>query len=159
MKMKQMTSERIEQILTSKRANGRSAIGLLSVIQDQLGYLPDAAIDRVAKETGEDADALRERVTFFPAFVVAKTAPIRLRLCTGPSCRTRGALAIRDAILAHLNMNKNDRLSKDGRFSLELTGCAFACSKGPVLYIDDVAHYGVTPEKATELITSFHTPR
>ena len=129
-----------------------SALAVLRDYQEQEGYIPEEAISYTAARLGEDEDRLRRQVSLFPVFRTDPVGKYTIRLCGGPSCRSRKTLAIRDAILDYLQLDETKSISTDGKFSLVQTGCAFKCSQGPVVYINDKPFYWMTPEKMLEIM-------
>jgi NADH-quinone oxidoreductase E subunit len=110
---------------------GRQAsavIGVLDLAQRQLGWLPRAAMDEVAKLLDMAPIRVYEIATFYTMFQLKPRGKHLLQVCTTTPCWLRGS----DAVM------KVCQDAADGEtFSVQEVECLGACVNAPVVQIDD----------------------
>jgi len=99
------------QTLLGDRPRERSLlIEFLHRIQDARGYLPASYLVALAQEMKLAMTEVYEVATFYHHFDIvdgdeAPPPPITVRVCETLSCQMAGATALRDALLAHGDLN------------------------------------------------------
>lgn len=134
-------------------------INELSEIQKEHGYLPEAEIERIAKEKGIQKAQLYGVISFYSRFYVSPVGKNIIRVCKSVSCGMNGSREIRDAIKQHLNLNdsvtNDSATTEDGLFTFEYVECLGLCNLSPAMTINDEVYEALTPEKAIEVIESY----
>lgn len=130
----------------------------LRAIQNQFGYLPDAELLRLAKDTGVAAARIEEVASFFPGFRQERDRPaaIEVRICRDMSCHHHGSakllsaeglqrLASDQAIESSLAEAAGKWAQEAGRepaprelcrVSVEGVSCLGRCDRAPAVWIE-----------------------
>lgn len=127
-------------------------IPLLDLAQRQAGgWLPLAAMDKVAKLCGVAPIKVYEVATFYTMFNREKTGKYFIQLCGTTPCMICGSEDIKKTIEKHLNM-KEGETSADGLFTLREVECLGACANAPMVQMNDDYYECLTPESTIELL-------
>ena len=127
-------------------------IPVLSVVQDELGYLSTEALDGVAEYLEIPHIAAYEVATFYSMFQMQKTGRHVVSLCTNVSCMLAGSEALKDWFKEELGIAPGET-TEDGRITLKEVECLAACGGAPMLEVDKQYHEHLTVEKMAALIT------
>lgn len=105
-------------------------------IQNRFGYLPDAELARLARETGVPLYRFEEVASFFPAFRQEHDKPafLEVRVCRDMTCHLRGAGDwLADDGLKELAA----RLSKPGaEVRVQGVSCLGRCDRAPAVWVE-----------------------
>ncbi len=115
------------------------------------GWLPDEAIEAVARELDLAPAKVYGVVTFYDLFHQRPVGRHRLRVCTNLSCALRGAREVLAAIGDELGVGESE-VTADGRCSYVHFECLGACDMAPMLMVDDAYHGNLTPESVRRLV-------
>ncbi len=115
------------------------------------GWLPDEAIEAVARELELPPARVYGVVTFYDLFHQRPIGRHRVRICTNLSCTLRGAEEIVESVKQELDVDEN-QVTPDGRCSFVHFECLGACETAPMMMIDDEYHGHLTPDKARDLV-------
>lgn len=132
----------------------RILINELAKIQNELGYIPESEIERIAIEHELPKAHLYGVISFYSRLYTEKKGDHIIRVCKSVSCGMNSSQEVREAIVNHLGIGE-DETTKDNRFTLEFVECLGRCHAAPVITIDDEVFENCTIEKALEAIESF----
>ena len=93
-------------------------------------------------------------VTFFKAFSLTPRGRHIINVCMGTACHVRGSDRVLEQIEKELGIETGNN-TKDLRFTLETVNCVGACALGPMVIIGEDYHGEMTPEKVSEVLTSY----
>ena len=130
-------------------------IPLLQAIQNEFGYLPHAAIERVYEKTEIDRAQLISVSTFYSQFRHIPYGKHLIKVCTGTACHVKGAGNVYDAFRRELKMEEDNITTADKLFSIEKIACLGCCTLAPVVQIDEKIYGHVLPGKVNEVIHDF----
>ncbi|CAM9317189.1 unnamed protein product [Pylaiella littoralis] len=145
---------RVEKIMSKYPANYRQAsiIPLLDLAQRQHGgWLPLAAMEKVAKIVGQHEMKVYEVATFYTMFNREKRGKHFIQLCGTTPCMVCGSEEIKKTIMDELGI-KNGGTTADGMFSLLEVECLGACANAPMVQINDDYFECLTPETMRQLL-------
>lgn len=125
---------------------------ILHAIQDELGYVPDAAVPIVANTLNLSRAEVHGVITFYHFFRTTPPGRHTLYLCRAEACQSMGARALEQHARKKLNVNFHETTA-DGRFSLEPVYCLGNCACSPAVMIDEDVYGRVTPERLDELLS------
>jgi NADH:ubiquinone oxidoreductase subunit F (NADH-binding)/NADH:ubiquinone oxidoreductase subunit E len=130
----------------------------LRAIQNQFGFLPDAELLRMSKETGVALARIEEVASFFPAFRQERDRPaaIEVRVCRDMTCHLRGApkLLTNDGLLSLNDDAAIQKLLQENapvwsqeagrasppkakcRVSVEGVSCLGRCDRAPAVWVE-----------------------
>ena len=130
-------------------------IQILLRLQKDFGWLPMEMLVEVGKQLGISINQVYQVATFYKAFSLSPRGRHLIRICTGTSCKVRGAPTILEKVQSFLGINTGE-VTSDGRFSLETVNCLGGCALGPMMIIDD-EYYGNLKLLAVKRILSKYT--
>ncbi len=138
--------------LTKKFPEKRSAmIPGLHLIQDELGWLPDAAIRKFAEILDVAPNKVYGVATFYSMFNLSPVGKYHIHICRNVTCQLLGA----KSIIQHLSEKlaiKPGETTKDGMFTLTLVECLGACGGAPAMMINDKYYENLTVQKVDEIL-------
>jgi len=120
--------------------NESMLIQILLRLQKSFGWLPREMLSEVSKQLGVPLSQVYQVATFYKAFSLIPRGRHLIRICTGTSCKVRGAPTILDNLQRHLGIERGET-TPDGRFSLETVNCLGCCALGPMMTVDG-EYYG-----------------
>jgi len=105
---------------------------LLHLAQDQFGYLPDEALELVAKTLELPPAHVFGVVTFYTMFHRHPHGANELMVCTNAACMLRGGYEILHHIEKRLGI-KAGETTPDGAFTVVEEECLAACANAPMM--------------------------
>lgn len=128
-------------------------IPLLDLAQRQSGgWLPVAAMNKVARIVGVPDIQVFEVATFYTMFNREKVGKYFIQLCGTTPCMICGAQEIKKVIETHLGLKNGAESTSDGIFTLREVECLGACSNAPMVQINDDFYENLTPETTVALL-------
>jgi formate dehydrogenase subunit gamma len=124
---------------------------ILHAIQDELGYVPDAAVPIVANVLNLSRAEVHGVVTFYHFFRRHEPGKRTLYLCRAEACQSMGARELERHVKETLKVDFHETTA-DGRFSLEPVYCLGNCACSPAVMIDEDVHGRMTPERLDALL-------
>jgi NADH-quinone oxidoreductase subunit E len=115
-------------------------IQILLRLQNNFGWLPMEMLLEVSKQLGIPINQVYQVATFYKAFSLSPQGRHLIRVCTGTSCKVRGAPIVLDWMQTFLGIERGE-ITTDGRFSLKTVNCLGCCALGPMMTVDD-KYYG-----------------
>ncbi|MBK5007333.1 formate dehydrogenase subunit gamma [Pseudomonas sp. S60] len=141
----------VERILARHQGTPGALLPILHAIQQDIGFVPDAAVAEIAHALNLSQAEVRGVITFYHDFHTTPPARHTLRLCRAESCQSRGAEALAAQLRQQLALDDHGT-SADGAISLRPVYCLGACACSPALELDGQVHARLTPERLRELV-------
>jgi len=143
----------VETILKKYPTNYKlsAAIPLLHLAQSQVGWVPLAAMNKVAKILDVPPMNIYETATFYTMFHRKKKGKYLVEVCTTTPCEICGSNTILDTIQKHLGIHVGET-TKDGLFTLGEVECLGACVNAPMIQINEEYYEDLTPETTIKLL-------
>ncbi len=126
-------------------------ISALQDVQERYGYLPQPAVDELARLSGQPVARFYGVATFYAQFYLEPHGKHTIRVCRGTACHVRGAPNVMEAITRRLKI-EDGGTTPDMLFSLETVACLGACFLSPVMLIGNQYFGKLTPDKAVRII-------
>jgi NADH-quinone oxidoreductase subunit E len=130
-------------------------IQILLRLQKNFSWLPMEMLSEVSKQLEVPINQVYQVATFYKAFSLSPRGRHLIRICSGTSCRVRGAPTILSMLQSLLGIEAGE-VTTDGRFSLETVNCLGGCALGPMMIIDG-EYYGNLKLLALKKILSKYT--
>jgi NADH-quinone oxidoreductase subunit E len=130
-------------------------IQILLRLQKNFGWLPMEMLIEVSKQLGISLNQVYQVATFYKAFSLNPRGKHLIRICSGTSCRVRGAPTILEKLQSIIGIEAGE-VTQDGKFSLETVNCLGGCALGPMMTIDG-EYYGNLKLLAVKKILSKYT--
>ena len=139
--------------LMSKYPDTRSAImPALHLAQDEVGWLPDEAVQDVADLLGLTTTEVNSVATFYTLFARQKPGEHTIYFCTDLPCALRGAEEMMEHIEHKLGCQAGETTA-DGKITLRDAECLGGCNHAPVMLIDGKEQaQDLTNEKIDEIL-------
>ena len=115
------------------------------------GWVPLAAMHKIAERLGCSHMDVYEVATFFTMYNRTQKGKFHIQLCATTPCMVCGAYDIMHTIEAHLGI-KAGETTKDGLFTLTEVECLGACVNAPMAQINDFFFENLTPQTTTKLL-------
>ena len=146
--------ERIERELAKYPADQKQSavMSALAIAQDEHGWLPDEAMEAVAKVLGMAPVAVYEVATFYNMYNLKPGARHKVTVCTNLPCALSGGVDAAEHLMAKLGVGY-DETSADGCVTLRQGECLGACGDAPVLLVDNKRMCGnMSPDRLDALV-------
>ena len=135
----------------------RSAImPLLHFVQSKAGYVTNEGIELIAEQLDLEAAEVTAVSTFYTQYKPSAIGEYHVGVCTNTLCAVMGGDAIFASLKDHLGI-ENDRVTEDGKVSLEHIECNAACDYAPVVMANWECYDNQTVESAKELVDSMRS--
>ncbi|MCF7943358.1 MAG: NAD(P)H-dependent oxidoreductase subunit E [Spirochaetia bacterium] len=129
-------------------------IMVLHKVQEEFGYIPREAADKVAGMLEVPLAKIYGVITFYHFFKLEKPGKYNIQVCLGTACYLKGGSNLVDELEGLLGISINE-VTKDGKFSIEGVRCVGCCGLAPVLVIGEEVHGKVTKDQLPGIIASY----
>lgn len=144
----------LDELLQDYVGTPGALIPVLQMTQSLLGYLPEAALRKIATTLEKPYSEVAGVVGFYSFFTTVPRGKHLVRVCLGTACYVRGGkevlAALKDELRIEVGETTGDRL-----FSLDVGRCFGACGLAPVIMIDDDVHQRVRSSQLTKILDSY----
>ncbi|QFU16390.1 NADH-quinone oxidoreductase subunit NuoE [Microvirga thermotolerans] len=138
----------------AKYPPGRQASAVIPLLwraQEQAGgWLPRAAIEKVAEILDMPKIRVMEVATFYTMFNLEPVGKYFIQFCGTTPCMLRGAGDIRKVL--ERRIGEQNHVTPDGTFSWLEVECLGACCNAPMVQINDDYFEDLTPENFEKLL-------
>jgi NADH:ubiquinone oxidoreductase subunit E len=145
---------RLDDVLAEYRDKPGALIPVLQLTQGMFGYLPEAALKKIALSLNKSYSEVAGVVGFYSFFSTVPRGKHVIRVCLGTACYVRGGKQVLDAIRGKLGIDVGGT-TPDRLFSLEVARCFGACGLAPTISIDDEVYKRVRPARVGEILDKF----
>jgi formate dehydrogenase subunit gamma len=145
-----------EQLVQRHTVPGRSLLAVLHAIQDELGFVPPAAVAPLARAMNLSRAEVHGVLTYYHHFRTREAAPVTVQLCRAEACRSMGT----EALAQHIEARTGCRFDAEPQHGqhptveLESVYCLGQCALSPALMINGTLHAKVTPAKFDALVAA-----
>lgn len=146
--------EETRKVLQRYNDGRASLIPILQQIQENLGYVPEEAMQEVASHLNIPEVDVFGIVTFYNQFRLHPPGKRQVKVCLGTACHMKGGNIILDCWARRLAI-KVGETTPDREFSLERVACVGCCTMAPVTVINDVVHPKMTPTRVDGLLHGY----
>lgn len=143
--------ERLNGILSSYRGDEGELIPILQQVQQAFGYVPEAAMKRIAKFLHLPEITVFGVVTFYAQFKLVPTGRNIIRVCRGTACHVRGGGRILEEVEKQLGIRPGET-TPDLEHSLETVACIGACALSPTMVVNDKVYGRMTKQKVKDIL-------
>jgi formate dehydrogenase subunit gamma len=128
--------DRAEAIITAHRTVAGATLPILHALQDEFGYVPEAAVPLIAAAINLSRAEVHGIVTFYHDFRRGPPGRHVLRLCRAEACQSMGADALAAVARRRLGIEWGGT-SADGSVTLEPVFCLGLCACAPAAMLDE----------------------
>lgn len=145
----------IETVIERFPQAGRDTlIPILQAVQEEQGYLSQAAVARISRHLGIPASKVYGVATFYNQFRFQPKGTYHILVCRGTACHVKGSAKVLEAVTRYLKIEPG-KTTRDKMFSLETVACMGACALSPVICINEDFYAKVSPAKVIKLLESY----
>ena len=145
---------RLDDVISEYQEGQGSLIPVLQIAQGMFGYLPEAALQKIAAAFGISYTEVAGVVSFYSFFTTVPRGKHTVRVCLGTACYVRGGKEVLSALKQTLDIDVG-QTSNDRLFSLEVGRCFGACGLAPVVMVDDDVHQRVKPANVAKILDPY----
>ena len=135
-------------------SNRQDLLKLLKQSQTKESFLSPAALEKLSDSLNLPNNEIFGVSSFYSFLSLKPQGRYVIRICKSLPCHMQDAQMIINGIQEVLGIAPGE-VSKDGRFSFELTNCIGACDLAPAMLINDDVHGHLTPEKLSEVLKEY----
>ena len=140
----------LDKVFSSYEGKREELIPLLQDVQEELGYLPEEAMQAIGRFAGVPESGVYAVATFYAQFRFTPIGRTHVMVCRGTSCHVRGAPRILQEVERQLGI-KEGETSPDLEYSLETVACIGACGLSPCIMTNKNVEAKLTPKRVAEL--------
>ena len=123
---------------------------ILHAIQDELGFVPAAAVPQLADALNLSRAEIHGVISFYHHFREHAPGHYVVQLCRAEACQSMNARALEEFVRGQLRLDFGET-SADGRITLEPVYCLGNCACAPAMMVNGELHGRVTPERFGEI--------
>jgi formate dehydrogenase subunit gamma len=144
----------VDDIVASHAGEPGALLPILHGVQKQLGYIPAAAVARIAEGLNLSRAEVHGVISFYHYFRQHPPGRHVVQVCRAEACQAVQGEATEAHARKCLGTDFHGT-SNDGSFSLEAAYCLGNCAAGPSVMIDDRLYGRVTPARFDELMNEW----
>jgi len=137
-----------EHLKLFRRNHREDLIPCMQRIQDEEGYMSEAAIALIAEHFDLPATKVYGIATFYDYFTFHPMEGEMVRICHGTACHMQGSFRVEQE--ARKVAQQLEQKSRQ-RFLFRQCECQGACNAGPIMQINEEIFTQVKPEKVQHL--------
>jgi NADH:ubiquinone oxidoreductase subunit E len=143
--------DRLDEIIGEYAGKPGALIPVLQITQNLFGYLPLAALKKIALGLNKPLSEVTGVVSFYSFFSTVPRGKYIVRVCLGTACYVRGGKDVLAALKQKLKIDVGET-TPDRLFSLDIGRCFGACGLAPVIMVNDTVHQRVKAVKVGEIL-------
>lgn len=126
---------RTDEIITGLAGLEGPLLPILHAIQAEYGFVPQAALPRIADRLNISKAEVHGVMSFYHDFRTHKAGAHVVKLCRAEACQAAGGEKVADAARAKLGTDWHGTTA-DGKVTLEPVYCLGLCACGPAAMVD-----------------------
>ena len=145
-----------ERIIAAIKRQKRPTVTILSsllAVQDEIGYIPQQAIEEVAVRMNTSNNEVFGVASFYPNFRLDPPSDHTIEVCWGPSCHLVGATEVIKSVLDELELD-GEGDTTDKIVTFKFNTCLGACPQAPVMSINHRMYGKVSAKQAQSHVSS-----
>ncbi len=148
--MEVRAQNQLDEIFSRYDGTGSDLIPILQAVQGEFGYLPEEAMEEIARFLRLPASTVYGVSTFYAQFKFVPMGKKIVKVCRGTACHVRGA----DQVLREIEKRlciKPGETSEDREYTLETVACIGACALAPTIVINNDVHGKLSTKMVREI--------
>jgi len=144
-------NQQLDEVLEKYRGERGDLIPILQEVQTNFGYVPEEAMQGIAKFLRLSESTVYGVSTFYAQFKFTPVGKHIIKVCRGTACHVRGVSRILDEAETQLGIKPGGTTS-DHEYSLETIACFGSCALAPVMVVDETVYGKMTPERVKKIL-------
>lgn len=140
----------LRALISGLKADDADMLEALHRVQHHYGYVSAEAMHVIADQLRVTPAHVYGVTTYYSDFRTTPPAQCTVAWCSGPACRLRNGIGIRDAMMATLDVGMGGQTA-DGRVGLMIGQCNGSCEQAPQIWVDERVVGHLTAAKAVLL--------
>ena len=132
--MSNYSEESIINYLGPYKGNATAVLRSLQLVQDLLGYVPDSALDIIAKNSNVSRAEVYGVFTFYSDFRSTPPAKVVVKVCVAEACQASGNASLISELHDQGYDIHNGSIKND--IQMEQTFCLGNCALGPAAMVN-----------------------
>ncbi len=146
--------ELVQKLITEQRGKKWALIPLLQRIQEEIGYIPPAAIEPIAAALNLFPSQVQGVLSFYAQFSMVPRGRNIIRVCRGTACHVKGGKTILKMVQQQLGIAEG-QTTADYKFTLETVACLGTCFLAPVMMVNHLYFGKLVPPKVQSVLKQF----
>lgn len=147
--------QELDQILTRYPTKQAALLPALWIVQNERGWISDAAMAEVAHALDVTPAYVKGVVTFYTMYHQHPVGKTFVQVCTTTPCNLCGAEEVVNALLKHTGCGELGTTSADGAFTVIEVECLGACGFATPVMMNEEFIENVTPDKVPALVAQY----
>ncbi len=149
--MAESTDKQLDDILSRYSPDSAHLITILQDVQHCFGYLPEAAMERVARFLRVANSTVYAVSTCYSHFKLSPTGRVTVKVCRWTACHVCGGALLLREVEKQLGI-KSGETSGDGEYTLETIACFGPCALAPIMVVNDSVHGRVSTTEVGHIL-------
>ncbi|MCK5565892.1 MAG: NAD(P)H-dependent oxidoreductase subunit E [Planctomycetes bacterium] len=128
---------------------------ILQAVQQNYGYLPQEALEKVCDITEITPASITGISTFYDQFRHQPAGKHIIKVCVGTACHVKGANLIYEAFRRYLGIADDNDTDPQKMFTVEKVACLGCCMLAPAVQIDDIIFGHLSNEHIPIVVKDF----
>lgn len=146
----------VDSAIAEHQDKAGALLPIMHAVQDRLGYVPDAAVPRIAVALNLSRAEVHGFVTFYHWFRRHPVGRHVVHVCRAEACQALGGREVEARFKQRLGCDYHET-SADGAVSLEPVYCLGHCARGPSVLVDNEPVAALDSAAVDELIASLRS--
>ena len=146
--------QKIIEIIDEHNEGPESLVQVLTIIQEEHGYLPKEVQELVAEKMKVPLSRVFEVTSFYSRFTIEPKGKYEISVCMGTACYVKGAQGILDELKRTLKITEN-QTTQDGMFTLTASRCIGACALAPAITVNKDVHGMLDKQKLLKVLEMY----
>ncbi len=144
---------RIEKILAKYPFKKSALLPLLTLAQEQEGYVTPEAMIEIGKRLDVSPAYVESVCTFYTMYFTKPVGKYVIKFCINISCHLNNCDNLLDYATNKLGIQVGET-TPDKKFTVLREECLAACSEAPVMQVNNKYYVDMTPEKVDQVLGS-----
>ncbi len=131
-----------------------SLVTILHKIQEEFGYIPREAAERLSHMSDLPLAKIYGVITFYHYFKTTKPGKYKISVCLGTACYLKGGQDLIEECRNILSLEEGE-VTDDGLFSVDPVRCVGCCGLAPVVTVGNDVYGKVTKEELAGIIAKY----
>lgn len=151
MDLSKQTITKIDNLIPQYPKKRSAVLPLLHLVQEEKGFLDNAAVEWIANRLDLEPINVWELVTFYPMLRTKPAGKLHIKVCRTLSCALKGSYKLCEN-LEQITGCPLGKTTEDGRFTLEFVECLASCGTAPVVQVNETLYENVNLDKTDEFL-------
>jgi len=145
---------RLDDVIASHKDAKGSLMPILNESQKIFGCIPFDVQNRISEALGIPMAEIYGVITFYSHFSLEPKGKNIANVCMGTACYVKNAERIIEEMTKETGAEV-DKVSADGKFTLEATRCIGACGLAPVMTVNRDVYAHLTVDQVAAIVAKY----